>query len=189
MIKTLYFDVETTGLDSKEHEIVQLGVVIDIDGEIKDEKNFFLKPDKPETITEESLEITGKTREEIMAYPDRRKVYHALLALFGVYCDKYDKTDKFYPAGYNVGFDLDFLSAFFKEMNDPYLGSWINWRQVDPLRILQFLDAKGEVDLPNYKLETVCGLFGIEIEAHDAMSDIHATRELTRRLFKSISIK
>jgi len=186
--KILYFDVETTGLDHKEHEIVQLGLVIEIGGEVKAEANYFMRPDRPESVTEGSLEITGKTMEEIMAYPERQQSYFDLTTLLGQHCDKFDSSDKFYPAGYNVGFDLDFLSSFFKGMNDPYLGSWINWRQIDPLRILHFMEAKGDIKLQDYKLETVCNYLGIKIKAHDAMSDIYATRELVHLLFEKVSI-
>lgn len=185
----MYFDVETTGLDSKENEIVQLGVMIEIDGEIRDERNFFLKPEKWDKISPDSLEITGKTLEDLKKYPDRKLGYYGLTSFLGMYCDKFDREDKYYPAGYNVGFDLDFLGEFFKSMKDPYLGSWINWRQIDPLKILYFLDARGDFKLPNYKLSTVCELFKIDIDAHDAMSDIRATRELTHKLFDIINLK
>lgn len=187
-MKVMYFDVETTGLDSKENEIVQLGVIIEIEGKIKEERNFFLKPEKWDKVSPDALEVTGKTVEDLRKYPERRMAYHSFINLLGAYCDKYDRDDKFYPAGYNVNFDLDFLSEFFKSMKDPYLGSWLNWKQIDPLKILYFLEAKGEFMLPNYKLSTVCELFKIDIDAHDAMSDIRATRELTHKLFDKIKI-
>jgi DNA polymerase III epsilon subunit-like protein len=34
------------------------------------------------------------------------------------------------------------------------------------------------VRLKNYRLETMCKHFGIELKAHDAMSDIEATKQL-----------
>ncbi len=188
MRKILYFDVETTGLDASVNEIVQLGMIIEVDGKEVDRGEFFLKPEDPDNITEGSLEVTGKTKEELMAYPDRVEGFVKIRDMFAAHCDKYDRNDKYYPAGYNVGFDLDFLAEFFKGMGDNYLGSYLNWRQVDPLRIMQFLDAKGEVDLPDYKLATVCELFDIKIDAHDAMSDIEATQKLVHILFDKIKV-
>jgi len=40
------------------------------------------------------------------------------------------------------------------------------------------MDCDGEIELENYKLETVCAHFGITLYAHNAISDIKATREL-----------
>ena len=34
--KVFWFDVETTGLDSKIHDIIQLACIIEINGEIKE---------------------------------------------------------------------------------------------------------------------------------------------------------
>jgi exonuclease I len=44
------------------------------------------------------------------------------------------------------------------------------------------MDYKGEITLQNYKLETVAGHFGIELKAHDALSDVKATREIIRKV-------
>jgi len=43
-------------------------------------------------------------------------------------------------------------------------------------------DFQGQLSLPNYKLQTVCEHFGVQIDAHDALSDIKATRELLQMI-------
>ena len=67
---------------------------------------------------------------------------------------------------------------FFAKNGDVYYGSWFNWKRIDPLGVLYFMDGMGKISLPNYKLETVCDHFGIKIDAHDAISDIRATKQL-----------
>lgn len=176
--KVFYFDVETTGIDKAKHDIVQLAYIIEVNGEVKLENNLLIKPTRLENIDPQALEIIGKTKKELMKGMDAITAHKRLLLDFNNHCDKYNKDDKFYIAGYNVGFDMGFLTAFFDSCNDPFLGSWVNWKSLDPLHIIRILDFKGKLDLPNHKLGTVCEHYGIEIDAHDALSDIRATRKL-----------
>jgi DNA polymerase-3 subunit epsilon len=189
MKKILYYDVETTGLDKNKNDIVQLAYLIEVDGEVKLEKSYYVKPMHPENIDPKALEIIGRTKEAIMLEGIKpRDVYIEFVADLGKFCNKFDSTDKFYPAGYNVGFDLDFLNEFFQRNNDPYLGSWINYKILDPLAIFRLMDYKGDISLPNYKLSTVCRHLGINLKAHDALSDIKATREVVQHILNLIKL-
>jgi len=44
----------------------------------------------------------------------------------------------------------------------------------------------GKLKLENYRLETSAKHYGIKINAHDALSDIEATRELILEIAKEI---
>ena len=177
-MKVFYFDVETTGFDPKVNDITQLAGMIEIDGKIKEKFNLRSQPLNWDDISESALEVTGIGIEELKKYPKASEAYSDLIKILDKYCDKYDKFDKFYFAGYNVRFDIDFLHQFFVKQGDQYFGSWFNWKSVDPFPFLHYMDYKGMIKLPNYKLETVCEHFEIEIKAHDAMSDILATRKI-----------
>lgn len=183
-MKILYFDVETTGRDPKVNEIVQFSAIVEIDGEVKEEVNWFCSPTNWDTVEDEALEVTGKTREELETYPPPVSLMDGIKDLFDTYIDKYDTNDKFYPAGHNVGFDLDFLQEFWKKHGDKYgTGSYQNWRMLDSRVLAHFLIMSGKMpELPDMKLATLCKHFGIEINAHDAMSDITATRELIQKM-------
>jgi len=176
--KVFYFDVETTGFDSKKNDITQLAGMIEIDGKIKEDFNIRIQPINWDDISEDALEVTGIGIEELKKFPTAKENYNWLIETLGKYCDKYDKNDKFYFAGYNVRFDIDFLHQFFVKQGDQYFGSWFNWKAIDPMPLLHYLEYKGILKLDNYKLETVCEHFNIKIKAHDAMSDILATRKI-----------
>lgn len=186
MKKILYFDVETTGLDPVNDHIFQLSGMIEVDGEIKEEFNYYLRPPTGTRVSLEALKVTGKTVEELRGYPDSFKSYDSLINIMGVYVDQYKRfktpDDKFYPCAYNGNFDLQFLDNFFKKMGDHYFGSWQNWQLIDPLQTFRLLSFLDQLHLPNHKLETVCKHFGVSIEAHDALSDIRATRDLVQVL-------
>jgi len=102
------------------------------------------------------------------------------------YVDKYDKKDKFYSAGYNVRFDLDFLQSFFMKRGNKFgTGSYQNWRAIDVMQIVHYMDYRNKINLENYKLATICNHFGIDIKAHDSMQDIRATRLLLNKTLYS----
>jgi len=178
--KVFWFDVETTGLDPMNQDIVQLAFIIEIDDNIVESQNLLMQPFNYVTIDLEALLKQGRTVEEIKTYPDPRKVYKDLISTLEKYVDRYNKLDKFHNAGYNSKFDMDFLKQYFIKNGDPYFGSWFNYRAIDPLPLLHILDGMGSVSLENYQLETVCKHFKIPLDAHDALSDITATRELAK---------
>ncbi|MFA5262063.1 MAG: 3'-5' exonuclease, partial [Candidatus Omnitrophota bacterium] len=95
---------------------------------------------------------------------------------------------KFYPAGFNCRFDLEFFNNFFLKNGDKYFGSWMNWRMLDPRPILLFLNYMGKIYLPKYNLEEACKYFGIPLQSHDANSDIEATRVLIHRLIEIFGV-
>jgi len=184
MKKAFYFDVETTGLNPFKNDIIQIAALVEINGEIKGEFVSNVKPFDMENIHPKALETNGVTKSELIKYPEPNQVYKELITFLAKYVNKFDKNDKFAPIGYNVKFDIDFLNNFFKKNQDKYYGSWFSWRYVDPLAILYHMDYRRKIALADYKLSTVCHHFGIPIEAHEALSDIRATRELLYALDK-----
>lgn len=186
MMKILYFDVETTGLDSEENDVFQLAGAIEINGRIQEEFNFDIRPFNLANVSPEALQVTQKTFSELESYPNSVLIHDEFVRLLSKYVDKFDKADKFYPAGYNVQFDIDFLRSFFFKCGDRYYGSWFNYRWLDPYPVLHILESLGYLKLDNYKLETVCDYLGIDIDAHDAMSDIRATINVFNYVRKKI---
>lgn len=182
MKKILWFDVETTGLDPISNDPIQIAGLIEIDGEVMDEFNIFCKPFDLENVSDEALEVNKITREEMSNFQEASEGKRELDIIMNNHIDKFNRNDKFYPGGYNVKFDIDFLAQWFKKHGDNYLGSYWNWRAIDPLPFLNVLAYKGELNLKNLKLETVCEHFDIEFNAHDALSDIKATRELVYKM-------
>jgi len=138
-------------------------------------------------ITDKALEISGESEGEILSWPDPIGQYNKFKATLERFVNRYTKTDKFVLAGYNVNFDDQFLREWFKKAGDKYYGSYFFWPKRDVQTYLSEHIAEHGLRLPDYKLETVCNHFQIPIEAHDAMSDIKATRSLYQVLRYSIS--
>lgn len=201
MGKVFWFDCETTGLDSEACAIIQLAGLIEIDGEIKESVNLFMRPlrgeEKPpykgspdidDEITDQSLKVNKRTREEIFEFPPPRTAIDSLKATLEKYIDKYDSTDKFICGGKNVKFDTKFLWECFRKTENKYYGSYFFSvvREVETLVADMIIEKN--LRLPDYSLVTLCDHFGIEISPHEAMSDIMATRNLYYRLKNELGL-
>lgn len=182
MSKILWFDTETTGLDAQKNDIVQLACLIEIDGQVVQEKEFLMRPINGNAIAAEALAANGLTIDEIMRYPSAVIGLNELRAMMSKYVDRFDKKDKFVPAGYHVRFDLDFLRGTFGKVGDKYFGSWFHSAALDVQTLVAIAVAKHGLQSKNFKLGTLCRMFGIPIDAHKAMSDIKATKMLYEKL-------
>jgi len=188
-MKVFYMDTETTGLDSKKNDIIQLGYIVEINNEIKEKGKINIQPFSYDNIETSALEVNKITIEEMKTFDTPQIAYIKITNFLGKYVNKYDKTDKFIPAGYNVKFDTDFLRELFIKNGDKYYGSYIDYHFIDGMALVFAKRYAGKLDLPNYKLETVAKHYGIEINAHDALSDIEATRELILKIMGEIEWK
>lgn len=191
--KVLYFDIETTGKSPFKNDIIQIGGIVEIEGEVKEEFNLKIKPIDPNNIDDEALQVNKITREMLNGddYDLPRTGYSKLIKIFEKYIAKFDKTDKFIPCGYSVSFDLSFVDQFFKKNGDNYFGSFVDRKMTkDPLPVLRYLKSIGcptMSKIDSVTLVNVCKELGISLEnAHDALSDIRATRELVKMIDRGL---
>lgn len=187
-MKILYLDTETTGITANS-AVIQFAGIIEINGEVKEEFNIRCKPHKNADISEKALEVTGMTLDIINSYQEPKEGFEEIESIFEKYCDKFDKNDKFILAGQNIKFDFQKLYEFYVRLGNKYLGSWINFKLMfDTLAVIQALQLVNKLPvLENNKLITWCNHFNIKLEnAHDALADIRATRELAKILIKML---
>lgn len=178
--KILWIDVETTGLDPILQDIYSLAYIIDIDGKVEEEGELLIRPYNFLTIDNEALKVGGTTVEELekVDYTISDAVID-LKRVWGKYIDKFDKSDKFVVGGYYVRFDCDFLRSMFKKAGDRYgIGSWCFTPLLEVSAFVAEQVTKVGLRLPNFKLATVCERYGIEFEAHNALEDVRAARQL-----------
>jgi DNA polymerase-3 subunit epsilon len=182
MSKVLFFDTETTGTDPKRHDVIQVAGIVEIDGKVREEFCFNVQPFNYGNISQEALDINGKTIKELRTFPAPQDVYVKIMKIFSRHIDKYDPRDKFIPAGQNVAFDIEFMRQFFFKNLDKYFGFWMTNRTVDLRHIVAFLEYCGLIDLPNHKLKTIADYYRIEGKFHDALGDVAVTRKVILRI-------
>lgn len=178
-MKLLWLDTETTGLNKEKCDITQIAGIIIINGEEKERFNFHCQPVNWENIEPVALEKTNMTVEKLKEFPMPQEIYTELIALLDKYIDKYNKEDKFYVAGHNVQFDMDFLKLFFKKMGNDYFGSYFWYRTVDLMALCTILHTAGLINLTSWKLEEIAKYLDVSIDEnlHDALVDVDLTRK------------
>ena len=189
MNKIIFIDTETGGVNPEKSALIQLSGIIRIDKKDIEKFNFYIKPFENSEVNEKALEVQGRTLDELKTekYIEEKEVYKQFINLLDKYIDKYDKTDKFIVAGYNVRFDVDILKALFQRHGNNFLFSYLDSSMLDPLYSIRLLQIAEVLPvLENNKLETWCKYFGIELKAHDSLEDIVATKKLIGKLISLI---
>jgi len=180
MKKVLFLDLETTGLDPDKHGIVQLAFIAEIDGQVVEEKLWNINPGEYVEYDPKALEINGLTLAQIQTFQPYEEVYLDVINFLGRHVDRFNKYDKFIINGYNVEFDIGFLKKLFLQDGERYFNSWFDYKSIDVFALVKILDIEGlRQRNKNQKLTTICENEGVSlVNAHDALADIRATREL-----------
>jgi DNA polymerase-3 subunit epsilon len=181
-MKLLFFDLETTGVNPGKNGIHQISGEIVIDGNTKETFDFKVQPNPKCIIEQEALDVAGVTKEQINAYPPMIDVYFKFTQMLARYIDKFNKTDKFFLAGYNnASFDNQFLRGFFLQNGDNYFGSWFWSNSIDVMVLASQYLMEQRPKMENFKLATVAKELGINIDEtklHDAQYDISLTKAI-----------
>lgn len=188
IMKILYYDLETTGLDHKQHAPIQFAGLLEIDGQLEMELNYTMKPYPDDLIDRRALEVNGRTMEEIQTFDDPTEVLGWILERLGAHVNIRDRSDQIFLCGYNnIHFDDQFMREWFIKARRPQY-DFMNhfWNESLDMRVLCAAAlARERKDMPNFKLVTVARHFGIEVDdakAHEAMYDAELVRALSRRV-------
>ena len=175
-VNYIWLDVETTGLDSIKNDIIQLACIPVINGtESKNSFNEFCQPIDWSSIDDEALAVSSLTIEQLKTFQKAENLVAKLVAFLKQF------NVKFTIAGYNVSFDKDFLSSLFKKVNrEKDFFDLFSYDVRDTFKRAKKL--KNQLNTQNLKLATLAKHFDIEINAHDALSDISATIKIDKIL-------
>lgn len=156
----IVIDVETTGLDPKDCEIIQLSAVRYLDHQEVDDFSTYVRPSHhiPEVVTE----ITGITDDMVADAP-------IIGDVLGDFLD-FTRSSP-YVTGYNVRFDLGFIDA---AAGSPISES-LAWFDT-------MLLARRALTVPRYRLADVCEYIGYTTSFHDALCDCRACGEVLNYL-------
>lgn len=152
-------DLETTGLDPNEDEIIEFAAVRVVEGKVADTFSSLANPRR--SIPEEITKLTGITNDMLSTAPDVADVLRDFLAFVG----------NNVVIGHNVSFDVNFL---YDSCERHSFGPFTN-DHVDTLRI----SRKCTEGSKNHKLDTLLKHYDIVNDnAHRALSDALCTQKL-----------
>ncbi|SES78225.1 PolC-type DNA polymerase III [Anaerobranca gottschalkii] len=156
------FDFETTGLDNKIEEIIEIGAVKVKNGEIIGQFSSLIKPKKeiPEKITQ----ITGIRNSDVQQAPNIEEI----LPQFMEFCN-----DAILVA-HNANFDYGFLTTWSNKLN--LKGKFT---VIDTLSLSRAILP----NLKNHKLKTLTEYYNVPLENHHrAVDDCTATAQIFLKL-------
>lgn len=185
------YDTETSGLSPWKAEIIQIAAVAyQIEGREWQQVGEFerkLRFDESKA-SQEALEMNCY---DPLTWETEAIDSHDALSDFNNWCKPYRDVERvskksgksFYnlrTGGHNVAsFDAEFVRSWYKKHNEfcPMDYSAV----IDTLHLARSLFTLWfpEYPLENHKLETLCGVYGIELtDAHDALADVKANGRL-----------
>lgn len=170
----IVFDLETTGLDSKQDRIIQIAAIkyhfVDKNTfEEIDTLNLYIKPDFP--IPQKIEKLTGITNQKIKDAPLESDIFPTIFHFF-----------KNTPviAGYNIcNFDIKFMKELYLRYNEIF-------HPINELDVLYMArDFTPYKECKGYKLSVITSYYGLsdDLTFHDAMDDVKATSRLLRVFF------
>ena len=170
-------DIETSGFNVNKNDLIELGaVLLNDDLTVKSEFHCYLKPVKPQYWKYEAENIHGITLNEAMCFKDGRESLIDFLNYLApelenfplkFICHAKNKWDYNFLKGTFLKFGL--IESFFKAFNAEHYESTIDL-------------SRETLELPNYKLNTVCEALSIDLTHHKALSDAKACSEIYRLL-------
>lgn len=163
MLKSyIAFDIETTGLDPLENEIIEIGALKVRDGKVAERFMEFIRPLSP--ISPMITNLTGITNEMVSGARDRSRVVSDFL----------DFCEDDVLIGHNVIFDYSFVKC--SAVKD---GLSFEKTGIDTLKIAKKVHA----DLESKSLGSLCDHYNIDNKAaHRAYHDALATAKLYQTL-------
>ena len=143
MTKLLFLDTETTGLDPKRHDVIQIAGVIEDTCRTFEPVQFEInmQPFDYESISKEALAANNTTIEQLQTYQTPKEGIKQLIGIFDKFIDRYNKEDKFVVVGYRTQFDVDFLRETFAKAGEKYFGSYISGYSIDVYELLKFFNV------------------------------------------------
>lgn len=187
-MRFLWLDTETTGIETTDSAAFELAFILVQNGTVICERCFFLNP-LSETIKyhEDAGKIHGYSEKDIMSFPSEKeqmpKIAEFLKNCVELFKPDGSRKEKLVLAGYNVGFDKKHLLALLERNGF----NWADYFEEDIADVFEQVKKAGIQKalpyLPDRKLGTVAKHLGVNLEnAHDALSDIKATREVAKKL-------
>jgi DNA polymerase-3 subunit alpha (Gram-positive type) len=162
------FDIETTGLNPKYDDIIEIGAVKIANRQVIDSYSTFVCIDRK--LPQKIIELTSITDEMLVGQPSITNVL--------------PEFEKFVGSAVLVAHNASFDLSFIKEKSRVYLQKNYNPPVLDTLQLSRALMK----DVKNHKLNTLTRKLGIKLENHHrAVDDASATGQLFLSLLNMLA--
>jgi DNA polymerase III alpha subunit (gram-positive type) len=176
-------DIETTGLDSHLHDVIELSLYRVGDSSENAQKTWCFKPLTPETIQDAALKINGHKLEDIThkTREGRERYLDPVSTLVDVenwLADDGVPAEKRFLIGQNIGFDKERLQQLWIKCNSESSFPF-GRRLLDTMMNELFFDYCTGEFAEGYSLKSLGKKYGVKNDkAHTAAADVKATKEI-----------
>lgn len=184
-IKLLYVDIQTTGLDSKKNEIIELSSLLEVNGQIVDAFNCKAQPSNIENLHPDILKILNLSKLDLQVYP-ARNIFNTK---FLEYLNKnLNENDRYILTAYNSRFISDFLYSFLDVYKNNSFQKYFLKYHLDIMEIAKLFFFTGKLNSVDLKFSNVCKSLDIYLKNDTSLDKIKALYKLHKVLDKRISI-
>jgi len=181
----LYFDLETGGLISSKHGIIAIGWVLETAAHTVIGSGLIeMNPYEYAEVDPTAFQYNHYDKKQCKTFQ------HPELALaqFVREVRTLTKGTRVNLIGYNSdAFDIPMLKRLFAKYDRASWNKLFTYKSIDIFKtVLWLYDNQLLKATDSHKLVDVCRGYGIDLDAHDALRDTLATRELSMKLVGSI---
>jgi DNA polymerase III alpha subunit (gram-positive type) len=189
-------DTETTGLDAKENDVIEVSMCRFIFGQKeREQKTWLIKAQHPETIDDVALRINKHKREDILCLTKYGKDNYKDPAAIVVEIEQWmadddvSAVDRIF-AGHNPVFDLDMLKELWSRADSsdtfPFM-TRANDRVLDTKQLAAMIDVCTGRRRRFYNLSTLVKSFSVKkARAHTAAGDVQMTTDLLVKMLEPL---
>lgn len=171
-----FVDIETTGLDRRKHEIIELGLVLvkqlgeeGREFEVIGEYEYKIKPEHIETADPQSLKING--------YDEGQWIFASSLA--DAMRDFAAKTKDAIFVAHNITFDYPFIEEAMQKVG---VEDQMFYPKIDTIS-LAYAKLHKNLKAEKFRLQKLCEFFGVQNpKAHTALADAQTLFEVYKHL-------
>ena len=146
----IVFDLETTGLNPEESEIIEIGAIKYHGGIEVDRFHTYVKPYSP--ITSKITKINGITNSMVKDAP---RIDTAIKSFENF-------VENMHLVAHNASFDMGFIQTNMNHYHETTFENTV----IDTLAL-----ARKYIETPNHKLETLKNHFKVNVGSHNAIDD------------------
>lgn len=181
----LVLDVETGGLDPKQHSLIEFSYAVIINQFIPVRRQIYMNHGR--VVTDKALEINGIERKAIKEFMSYEVAAHQFIEDMGKVVSAYSDKEYLIPIGHNIQFDLGFIEQWLRDANEhEFYWLYLDAKHaVDTLQLARMARQNEWIIAENAKLETIASYFGVHRKnAHTAKADVEMTIDILERLLR-----
>lgn len=181
----ILIDTETTGVDEKKHQILELGILVIKDLKVIDKFEVKIKH-REYTISAKAMEankinIIEHEKEALFEKEAAEKILEFLNK------HKSENDEGYIVIGQNVQFDIKFLEEMFlRAYKIKEYRQAISYRSLDIMQLAMIKNLEGKISLEKQDLDSILKELNIEIpeNRHRALTDCHLEFEAMIKLLE-----